>query len=141
VGRVGPILPLACPLLRLARPSWSEPIATSAPIQDEVIQAVLGMNQKHILPRPRFLVFSISSLPQSFSSYLLPPSYVLHLILVSMRTLTSSFSGGKCRNLNLGLTTKAKACKVAGQEGSLGVTSRAPMSAKECEGMNLHTPK
>jgi hypothetical protein len=34
---------------------WSEPTATSAIIQDEAIQAVLGMNQKHILfPCPRF---------------------------------------------------------------------------------------
>jgi hypothetical protein len=47
----------------------------------------------------------------------------------------------RCRNPNLGLTTKARACKVAGQEGSLGVTSHAPGSAKECEGMNPHTPK
>jgi len=37
--------------------------------------------------------------------------------------------------------TKARACKVASQEGSLGVTSHAPGSAKGCEGMNLHTPK
>ncbi len=46
-----------------------------------------------------------------------------------------------CRNPNLGLTTKRKACKSAGQEKSLGVTFHAPKSAKECEGMNLHTPK
>jgi hypothetical protein len=29
----------------------------------------------------------------------------------------------------------------AGQEGILGVTFHAPRSAKECEGMNPHTPK
>ncbi len=58
-----------------------------------------------------------------------------------MRTLTSFFSGGKCHNLNLGLTTKAKACKGVGQEGSPRVTSHAPMNVKECEGMKLHTPK
>ncbi len=34
-----------------------------------------GMNQKHILPCPKFLVFSISYLPQSFS--LLPTSLLL----------------------------------------------------------------
>jgi hypothetical protein len=28
---------------------WSELVATSALVQDEAIQAVLGMNQKHIL--------------------------------------------------------------------------------------------
>jgi len=44
-------------------------------------------------------------------------------------------------NLNLGLMTKAKACKGAGQEGSLGVTSHAFGSVGECEGMNTHTPK
>jgi hypothetical protein len=45
------------------------------------------------------------------------------------------------RNPSLGLATKARACKVAGQEGSLGIAFHAPESAKECEGMNRHTPK
>ncbi len=51
--------------------SWSEPAATSAPVQDEAVQAVLGMNQKHIL----FLcpgIFQPPSLPQNFP--LLPTS-------------------------------------------------------------------
>jgi len=60
---------------------------------------------------------------------------------MSMRTLTSFFSGEECRNPNLGFTTKAKACKVAGQEGSPGVTSHAPRSVGKCEGMNPHTSK
>ncbi len=46
-----------------------------------------------------------------------------------------------CRSPRLGLTTKTKACKDAGQEGSMGITSHALGSAKECEGMNPHTPK
>ncbi len=46
-----------------------------------------------------------------------------------------------CRNFSLGFTTKAKACKSAGQEGSPRVTFHALGSAKECEGMNPHTPK
>jgi hypothetical protein len=46
-----------------------------------------------------------------------------------------------CCNPNLGLTTKARACKGAGQEGSSGVTSYVPGSVGECEGMNTHTPK
>jgi hypothetical protein len=46
-----------------------------------------------------------------------------------------------CRNLSLGFVTKARACKSASQEGSAGITFHAPESAKECEGMNLHTPK
>jgi len=50
---------------------WSEPVATNAPIKDEAIQAILGMNQKHILfPCPR--IFQPPSLPQKIS--LLPTS-------------------------------------------------------------------
>jgi hypothetical protein len=33
---------------------WSEPAATNAPVQDEVVLVVLGMTQKHIL---FFMVF------------------------------------------------------------------------------------
>jgi hypothetical protein len=33
-----------------------------------------------------------------------------------MKTLTSSSNGGECRNLSLGLTTKARCYKVVGQE-------------------------
>jgi hypothetical protein len=51
--------------------SWSEPAATSAPVQDEAIQPVLGMNQKHILfPCP--WIFQPTSLPQNLP--LLPTS-------------------------------------------------------------------
>jgi len=46
-----------------------------------------------------------------------------------------------CRNLNLELATKAKGCKVAGQEGSPGVMPHALGSARECEGIDPHTPK
>ncbi len=35
-----------------------------------------------------------------------------------------------CRNPSLGLATKARGCKGAGQEGHPGVTSHAPRSAK-----------
>jgi hypothetical protein len=37
----------------------------------------------------------------------------------------------KCPNPSLGLATKARACKVVGQEGSLGVTSHAPGNVGE----------
>jgi hypothetical protein len=47
---------------------------------------------------------------------------------------------GVCRNRSLGLTTKVRACKGAGQERSLVVTSHAPESVRDYEGMNLHTP-
>jgi hypothetical protein len=49
--------------------------------------------------------------------------------------------GTLCYNPSLGFVTKAKACKVAGQKGSSKITFRAPTSAKECKGMNLHIPK
>jgi hypothetical protein len=46
-----------------------------------------------------------------------------------------------CYNPSLGLATKARVCKGARQEGSPRVTSHAPESVGECEGMNPHTPK
>ncbi len=46
-----------------------------------------------------------------------------------------------CHNPNLGLATKERVGKVAGQERSPGVTPHAPESVGKCEGMNLHTPK
>jgi hypothetical protein len=45
------------------------------------------------------------------------------------------------RNPNLGFATKVRGCKVTSQERDPRVTSHAPGSAKECEGMNPHTPK
>jgi len=48
------------------------------------------------------------------------------------------------RNPSLGLATKVTACKGMSQVWSLGVTFHAPsspVSARECEGMNPHTPK
>jgi hypothetical protein len=44
-----------------------------------------------------------------------------------------------CRNPTLGLVTKARACKGAGQMWSPGVTFHVLKSVKKCEGMNLHT--
>jgi hypothetical protein len=46
-----------------------------------------------------------------------------------------------CRNPSLGLVTKARGCKVVGQEGSLGGMPHAPGNARECEGIGFHTPK
>jgi len=37
--------------------------------------------------------------------------------------------------------TKARAYKVASQEGSSGVMPHAPRSARECKGIDLHTLK
>jgi len=47
---------------------------------------------------------------------------------------------GQCRNPNLGLVTKARACKGASQECSLGVTFHDGKSVRECEGMNPTFP-
>jgi len=47
----------------------------------------------------------------------------------------------KCRNLSLGLATKARACEGASQVWSLGVTFHVPGSVKKGKGMNSHTPK
>ncbi len=46
----------------------------------------------------------------------------------------------ECRNPSLGFTTKARACNVACQKGSLGVMPNALGSVGKCEGMNPHTP-
>ncbi len=47
----------------------------------------------------------------------------------------------KCRNPSFGFSTKAKGVEGCGPKGSLGVTSETPGSARECEGVSLHTPK
>jgi len=58
---------------------WSEPAATNAPVQNEAVQAVLGMNQKHIL-------FPCSGISAPFSTpKISPPTYFppptsLHLV-------------------------------------------------------------
>jgi hypothetical protein len=44
-------------------------------------------------------------------------------------------------NPSLGLVTKVRACKGAGQECRLGATFHALGSVGKCEGMNPHTPK
>ncbi len=47
----------------------------------------------------------------------------------------------ECHNPSLGLMTKARACKGAGQKRSPGVASHALGSVGKCEGMNPHTLK
>ncbi len=47
---------------------------------------------------------------------------------------------GKSYNLNLGLTTEARGCKVAGQEKDLGITSHAPGNAKNVREWTLTLP-
>jgi hypothetical protein len=67
---------------------------------------------------------------------------IILLLLVLLKILKDGTNGEyNCRNLNLELATKAKACKGASQEGSPGVTSHAPESVGERERMNPHTFK
>jgi len=71
-----------------------------------------------------------------------------------MRTLTSSSSGGECRNPSFGLATKAKgvarlrakrkeARELSQEEAreSHHILPGVQESARECEGVNTHTPK
>ncbi len=58
-----------------------------------------------------------------------------------MPTRTSCLTNINCRNFSLGLATKARGCKVAGQEGSPKVMPHAFESARECEGIDPHPPK
>jgi hypothetical protein len=58
-----------------------------------------------------------------------------------MKTLTASSSEESVTTLALGSWLKQGLYKGVGQEGSWGVTSCAPGSVGECEGMNPHTPK
>ncbi len=46
-----------------------------------------------------------------------------------------------CRNPSLGLTTKARVRKVAGEEGSPRVMPHALGNVGKCEGMNPHISK
>jgi len=55
------------------------------------------------------------------------------LLALDPKRICCTFNNN-CRNPNLRLVTKARACKVAGQE-------RKPKSERKCEGMNPHTPK
>ncbi len=61
---------------------WSEQAATNAPIEDEAVEAVLGMNQKHILPAQSYCFFLFLLCPKNFPSYIppshLPPPSYLH---------------------------------------------------------------
>ncbi len=46
-----------------------------------------------------------------------------------------------CRNPSLGLATKARWLQGYRPKRKLGVMPHAPRSARECEGIDLHTPK
>jgi hypothetical protein len=52
---------------------WSEPTTTNAPVQDEAIQTILGMNE-NTSSSPAQELFSPLLYPKFFRSYLSPPS-------------------------------------------------------------------
>jgi hypothetical protein len=71
-------------------------------------------------------------------------SYILNDMFVVTKTtlcIMSIIPNHFVATLALGSRPRQRACKGAGQEGSLGVTSHAPGNVGECEGMNPHTPK
>jgi hypothetical protein len=74
-------------VLEVGNLGWSELATTNAPIEDEAVQAVLGMNQKHILPYPKFLgFFSLFFAPKIFLPTYLPPTFLpfpISLLLTS----------------------------------------------------------
>jgi hypothetical protein len=76
---------------------------------------------------------SLSNLINSSIEHVLH-SYGLHLV--------STYKFMKyVATLALGSWPRQRLAKVRAKKRSLGVTSHAPESAKECEGMNPHTPK
>jgi len=60
---------------------------------------------------------------------------------LSLKVKTLEGKGVGLSQPSFGFATKAMGCKVAGQEGSPGVIPHAPRSVRECEGIDLHTPK
>jgi hypothetical protein len=70
---------------------WSEPAATSAPVQDEAVQAVLGMNQKHIrFPCPG--IFHPLLCP-----IISPPTYLPHLISFHAHSISKPLESCRAR--------------------------------------------
>jgi hypothetical protein len=66
--------------MNLPHLGWSEPATTNAPVEDEAIQPVLGMNQNHIRTAQIYIFSPASTLPQNISplpTYLPPPTYPL----------------------------------------------------------------
>jgi len=63
---------------------------------------------------------------------------MLHVFVLAY---SCSCSQVHCHNPSFGFATKARACKVAGQEGSPGVTPHALKNVGKCEGMNPHILK
>jgi hypothetical protein len=105
-----------------------------------VVEVLSLERQKHKLKCWGIICHHILSLLLSNTLYCFPCFSLLVVHPKLQPQIIMKYEGFMCRNPSLGLTTKARACKVAGQEGSLGVTFHAPRGAKKCEGMNPHIP-
>ncbi len=73
---------------------WSEPMPTNAPIEDEAVEVILGMNQNTSSLTQSFWFFQPLLCPKNFPSYLPPshlppPSYLPHLNLCSFHCQSS----------------------------------------------------
>lgn len=67
---------------------WNEPAPTSAPVQDEAVQVILGMNQKHILfPYPG--IFQPLFQPQNFPLLPTPFLFLVFFVVVFLCVLSS----------------------------------------------------
>jgi hypothetical protein len=86
---------------------WSELAATNALVEDDV-EAILGMNQKHVLPAQSFWFSHLLFCPEVFPSYLPPsllltfpflppPSYLFYLILRLLHCQSSGELQAKAR--------------------------------------------
>jgi hypothetical protein len=72
---------------------------------------------------------------------LCPEKLCLILIQTSFVIDLQVIHDEQCHNLSLGLVTRARACKLASQEKSSKIRPYALENARECEGIDPHTPK
>ncbi len=104
-------------------------------------QSPPNQHQLHRLKNPIVQIKGGMLLTRKFPWLTLNFIYFLVFLLGCGNSRILALIVAACHNPNLGLMTKARACKVASQKGSSEVTSCVPESAKKCEGVNLHTPK
>jgi len=71
------VVPLLQPVGYLWGEGWSEPAATNAPVQDEAVQAILGMNPNTSSPPSLHIFYFPLPLPRVFSALLSAQSFPL----------------------------------------------------------------
>jgi len=114
---------------------WNELATTNAPVEDEVVEVVLGMNQNHILLAQIYIFFLASTLPQNIflvPTFLPPTSYLLS---TSPLLPTPSYLPPTSPLLPLVAIARAKAgalepkCRSGSNNAKAG--ARAPESERE----------